>query len=216
MSEFNFGEKVRAKHDIENLLGTVKKGSIGMTVLSDPKHTEWSKIFFGKELFTFEFDGITVMTDSKEVEKLETPEPEFKVGDRVKVKVDYDYKKECVSEDVRGLLGTVKKLCPDGIPPHCRIKFDNSGVSDWFVSYTNLEKISEEKLEPENTETQKTEKKLERITITLKNRQSAIVIIGNYLSADAEFVYYESRDGKTYEIREDEIIMIVSEEFNDE
>ena len=46
MSEFNFGEKVRAKHNIENLLGTVKKGSIGMTILSDPKQAEWSKIFF--------------------------------------------------------------------------------------------------------------------------------------------------------------------------
>lgn len=151
------------------------------------------------------------MTDSKEVEKIETPEPEFKVGDRVKVKVDYDYKEDGVGEDVRGLFGTIKKLCPDGIPPHCRVKFDNSGVSDWFVAYTSLEKISEEK--PENTETPKTEKKFKKITITLKNRQSAIVIIGNEVSADAEFVYYESRDGKTYEIREDEIIMIVSEEI---
>lgn len=139
MSEFNFGETVRAKHDVENMLGIVKKGSIGVTVLSDPKHKEWSKIFFGKELYTFDFDGKIVMTDSDDVEKIE----------------------------------------------------------------------------PENTETPKNEKKIEKITITLKNRQSAIVIIGNYVSADAEFVYYESRDGKTYEIREDEIIMIVSEEFND-
>ena len=140
MSEFNVGDKVRAKHDIENLLGTVKKGSVGMTILSDQKHKEWSKIFFGKELYTFEFDGITVITDSEDVEKLE----------------------------------------------------------------------------PENIETQKNENSFKKYTITLKNRQSAIVIIGNYVSADAEFVYYESRDGKTYEIREDEIIMIVSEEFKND
>lgn len=214
MSEFNFGEKVRAKHDIENLLGTVKKGSIGTVVLSDPKHKEWSKIFFGKELFTFEFDGITVITDSEEVEKLETSEPEFKVGDRVKVDENFDYEKSYVLQDVRGLFGTVVEVFDQATPPYCRVKFDNPGVLDWFIAYAGLEKISEEK--PENTETPKTEKKLERITITLKNRQSAIVIIGNYLSADAEFVYYESRDGKTYEIREDEIIMIVSEEFNDD
>ncbi len=140
MSEFNFGEKVRAKHDVENMLGIVKKGSIGVTVLSDPKHKEWSKIFFGKELYTFDFDGKIVMTDSDAVEKIE----------------------------------------------------------------------------PENIETPKNEKKIEKITITMKNRQSAIVIIGNYASADAEFVYYESRDGKTYEIREDEIIMIVSEDFQND
>ena len=140
MSEFKVGDKVRAKHDIENLLGTVKKGSVGTTILSDPKHKEWSKIFFGKELYTFDFDGKIVVTDSEDVEKLE----------------------------------------------------------------------------PENAEIPKNEKKLKRITITLKNRQSAIVVIGNYVSADAEFVYYESRDGKTYEIRKDEIIMIVSEEFNDD
>lgn len=140
MSEFKVGDKVRAKHDIENLLGTVKKGSVGVTVLGDPKHKEWSKIFFGKEHYTFDFDGTIVLTDSEDVEKLD----------------------------------------------------------------------------PENTETPKNEKKLEKITITLKNRQSAIVIIGNYVSADAEFVYYESRDGKTYEIREDEIIMIVSEDFQND
>ena len=140
MSEFKVGDKVRAKHDIENLLGTVKKGSIGTVVISDPKHKEWSKVLFGKELYTFDFGGAIVMTDSDEVEKLE----------------------------------------------------------------------------PQNTETPKNEKKLERITITLKNRQSAVVIIGSYVSADAEFVYYESRDGKTYEIREDEIIMIVSEEFKND
>lgn len=139
MSEFKVGDKVRAKCDLETALGNVKAGSVGVTVLGDPKHKEWSKILFGKELFTFDFDGTIVIADSEDVEKLE----------------------------------------------------------------------------PENTETPKNEKKLEKITITLKNRQSAIVIIGNYLSADAEFVYYESRDGKTYEIREDEIIMIVSEEFND-
>ena len=140
MSEFKVGENVRAKHDVETMLGIVKKGSIGVTVLSDPKHKEWSKIFFGKELYTFDFDGKIVVTDSEDVEKLE----------------------------------------------------------------------------PENAEIPKNEKKLKRITITLKNRQSAIVVIGNYVSADAEFVYYESRDGKTYEIRKDEIIMIVSEEFNDD
>lgn len=137
MSEFKVGDKVRAKCDLETALGNVKAGSVGVTVLSDPKHKEWSKIFFGKELYTFDFDGKIVMTDSDDVEKIE----------------------------------------------------------------------------PENTETPKNEKKIEKITITLKNRQSAIVIIGNYASADAEFVYYESRDGKTYEIREDEIIMIVSEEI---
>lgn len=140
MSEFKVGDKVRAKCDLETALGNVKAGSVGVTVLGDPKHKEWSKIFFGKELFTFDFGGLIVMTDSKDVEKLES----------------------------------------------------------------------------ENTETPKNEKTLKRIAITLKNRQSAIVIIGNYASADAEFVYYESRDGKTYEIREDEIIMIVSEEFNDD
>lgn len=140
MSEFKVGDKVRAKCGLETALGNVKAGSVGVTVLGDPKHTEWSKILFGKELYTFDFDGTIVIADSEDVEKLE----------------------------------------------------------------------------PKNTETPKNEKKLERITITLKNRQSAIVIIGNYLSADAEFVYYESRDGKTYEIREDEIIMIVSEEFNDD
>lgn len=220
MSEFKVGDKVRAKHDIETQLNVVKKGSIGVTVLSDPKHKDWSKILFGKELFTFDFDGTIVIADSEDVEKLEpenteTPEPEFIVGDRVKFKVDCDYKKESIREDVRGLLGTVEEVFPDGIPPHGFIKFDNPDVSNWFVAYTSLEKISEEKLEPQNIETPKKEKKLERITITLKNRQSAIVIIGNYVSADAEFVYYESRDGKTYEIREDEIIMIVSEEFND-
>ena len=213
MSEFKVGDKVRAKRDIENLLGTVKKGSVGMTILSDPKHTEWSKIFFGKELFTFEFDGIIVITDSEDVEKLETPEPEFNVGDRVKVDENFDYKKSYVLQDIRGLFGTVVEVFDQAMPPYCRVNFDNSGVLDWFVAYAGLEKISEEKLEPENTETPKNEKKLEKITITLKNRQSAIVIIGNYLSADAEFVYYESRDGKTYEIREDEIIMIVSEEI---
>jgi hypothetical protein len=137
VSEFKVGGKVRAKHDIENQLGVVKKGSVGTAILSDPEHKDWSKILFGKELYTFDFDGTIVITDSEDVEKLE----------------------------------------------------------------------------PQNIETPKKEKKLERITITLKNRQSAIVIIGNYLSADAEFVYYESRDGKTYEIREDEIIMIVSEEI---
>ena len=140
MSEFKVGDKVRAKCDLETALGNVKAGSVGVTVLGDPKHKEWSKILFGKELFTFDFDGTIVIADSEDVEKLE----------------------------------------------------------------------------PQNTETPKNEKKLERITITLKNRQSAVVIIGSYLSADAEFVYYESRDGKTYEIREDEIIMIVSEEFQDE
>lgn len=211
MSEFNFGEKVRAKQDIENLLGTVKKGSIGTVVLSDPKHKEWSKIFFGKEFYTFEFDGITVIADSEDVEKLETSEPEFKVGDRVKVDENFDYEKSYVLQDVRGLFGTVGAVFDQATPPYCRVNFDNSGVSGWFVPYTSLEKISEEK--PQNTETPKKEKKLEKITITLKNRQSAVVIIGNYVSADAEFVYYESRDGKTYEIREDEIIMIVSEEF---
>ena len=81
MSEFNFGDKVRAKHDIENMIGSVKKGSIGTTVLSDPRHKEWAKIFFGKELYTFDFDGITVHTDSDDVEKIEAeamenPKPE--------------------------------------------------------------------------------------------------------------------------------------------
>ena len=137
MSEFKVGDKVRAKHDIENLLGTVKKGSVGTTILSDPKHKEWSKIFFGKELYTFDFDGAIVMTDSDEVEKLE----------------------------------------------------------------------------PQNTETPKNEKKLERITITLKNRQSAIVIIGRYESVDEEFQYYSDRDGKFWEIRKDEIIITMSEEI---
>lgn len=137
MSEFKVGDKVRAKHDIENLLGTVKKGSVGTTILSDPKHKEWSKIFFGKELYTFDFDGVTVITDSEDVEKLE----------------------------------------------------------------------------PQNTETPKNEKKLERITITLKNRQSAVVIIGRYESVDEEFQYYSDRDGKFWEIRKDEIIITMSEEI---
>ncbi len=212
--KFNFGDKVRAKHDIENMIGSVKKGSIGTTVLSDPRHKEWSKILFGKELYTFDFDGITVHTDSEDVEKLETSEPEFKVGDRVKVDENFDYEKSYVLQDVRGLFGTVGEVFDQATPPYCRVNFDSPGVLDWFIAYTGLEKISEEK--PQTTETPKKEKKLERITITLKNRQSAIVIISSYVSADAEFVYYESRDGKTYEIREDEIIMIVSEEFNDD
>ena len=117
MSEFNFGEKVRAKHDIENLLGTVKKGSVGVTVLSDPKHKEWSKIFFGKELYTFDFDGVIVTTDSDDVEKIETPEPEFKVGDRVKVDENFDYEKSYILQDVRGLFGTVVEVFDQATPP---------------------------------------------------------------------------------------------------
>lgn len=137
MSEFKVGDKVRAKHDIEKLLGTVKKGSVGTTILSDPKHKEWSKIFFGKELYTFDFDGAIVMTDSDEVEKLE----------------------------------------------------------------------------PQNTETPKNENGFKKYTLTLKNRQSAVVIIGRYESVDEEFQYYSGRDGKFWEIRKDEIIITMSEEI---
>lgn len=137
MSEFNFGEKVRAKHDIENLLGVVKKGSIGVVVLSDPKHKEWSKLLFGKELFTFDFDGTIIMTDSEEVEKIE----------------------------------------------------------------------------PENTETPKNENGFKKYTLTLKNRQNAVVFVGAYESVDEEFQYFSDRDGRSWEIRKDEIIMIVSEEI---
>jgi len=137
VSEFKVGDKVRAKHDIENLLGTVKKGSVGTTILSDPKHKEWSKIFFGKELYTFDFDGAIVMTDSDEVEKLE----------------------------------------------------------------------------PQNTETPKNENGFKKYTLTLKNRQSAVVIIGRYESVDEEFQYYSDRDGKFWEIRKDEIIITMSEEI---
>ena len=91
MSEFNFGDKVRAKHDIENMIGSVKKGSIGTTVLSDHRHKEWAKIFFGKELYTFDFDGITVHTDSDDVEKIEAeamenPKPENLRNYRIELK----------------------------------------------------------------------------------------------------------------------------------
>ena len=77
MSEFKVGDKVRAKCDLETALGNVKAGSVGVTVLGDPKHKDWSKILFGKELYTFDFDGKIVMTDSDDVEKIETSEPEF-------------------------------------------------------------------------------------------------------------------------------------------
>ena len=137
MSEFKVGDKVRAKHDIENLLGTVKKGSVGTTILSDPKHKEWSKIFFGKELYTFDFDGAIVMTDSDEVEKLE----------------------------------------------------------------------------PQNTETQKNESSFKKYTLTLKNRQNAVVFVGVYESVDEEFRYFSDREGRSWEIRKDEIIITMSEEI---
>jgi len=213
VSKFKVGDKVIAKENITAYGGTAiaKAGDIG-EVLKVNAHLP----FFGNNLLKVKFFDKEMITDGTELEKLEpenteTPEPEFKVGDRVKVKEDFDYQKRCILQDVRGLSGKVLSVYSDRYSSHCCVTFDTPEIKDWYIRFTELEKISEEKLE--NAEIPKNEKTLKRIAITLKNRQSAIVIIGNYVSADAEFVYYESHDGKTYEIREDEIIMIVSEDY---
>ena len=62
-------------------------------------------------------------------------------------------------------------------------------------------------------ETPKNENSFKKYTITLKNRQNAVVFVGAYESVDEEFQYYSDRDGKFWEIRKDEIIITMSEEI---
>jgi len=61
--------------------------------------------------------------------------------------------------------------------------------------------------------TQKNENSFKKYTITLKNRQNAVVFVGAYESVDEEFMYFSDRDGRSWEIRKDEIIITMSEEI---
>jgi len=62
-------------------------------------------------------------------------------------------------------------------------------------------------------ETQKNESSFKKYTLTLKNRQNAVVFVGVYESVDEEFRYYSDREGRSWEIRKDEIIITMSEEI---
>lgn len=62
-------------------------------------------------------------------------------------------------------------------------------------------------------ETPKNESGFKKYTLTLKNRQNAVVFVGAYESVDEEFRYFSDRDGRSWEIRKDEIIITMSEEI---
>ena len=62
-------------------------------------------------------------------------------------------------------------------------------------------------------ETPKNESSFKKYTLTLKNRQNAVVFVGVYESVDEEFRYFSDREGRSWEIRKDEIIITMSEEI---
>ena len=62
-------------------------------------------------------------------------------------------------------------------------------------------------------ETRKNESSFKKYTLTLKNRQNAVVFVGAYESVDEEFRYFIDREGRSWEIRKDEIIITMSEEI---
>ena len=62
-------------------------------------------------------------------------------------------------------------------------------------------------------ETPKNENSFKKYTLTLKNRQNTVIFVGVYESVDEEFRYFSDREGRSWEIRKDEIIITMSEEI---
>lgn len=214
MRKFKVGDKVRIGAVSEfpedyqqEFWVNVTTGKEGVISFVDPEHSREDLVYVvgvgeGEERIPFWFpeQALTKIEDKETKEMVE-----FKVGDTVRAK---DELKTELGGTPKGSIG---KVVPTS--PFHEVSLELFGLKGFytfdfngFVIITNGDEV--EKIEAPKTE--ETASELYEYTFYFMTDKMPMKFRGYYVSADAEFEYYETEDDREIEVRSDSIEVKIS------